>query len=344
MLKTVSFINFLFLSSLFIEAQKVTTLSTLAFYNTENLFDTIHDAGKQDSDFLPGGPYHYSSAVYTEKIAHIAEVIYSLSTEITSSHLAVMGLAEVENNRVLDDLITQPAIDSFHYQYVHIESPDERGIDVALLYNPACFKVLSSSALTVNLYNDNGSLRPTRDILWVYGRLEDKPVHILVNHWPSRRGGQAASSKYRAIAANICRHFIDSINRADALAQIIVMGDLNDDPTDSSIALILNARCDTTGLKTGDLFNPWCAPYTQGFGSIEYDDKWNLFDQIICSYNFVNTPAGHLHLLESHIFNKDFLITHTGKYKGYPHRTYSGKYYIHGYSDHFPVYAVLGVK
>lgn len=312
----------------------------VAFYNVENFFDTIHDPGKQDEDFLPTSAYHYNSAVYQEKLSHISEVIASISSEACDNRLGLVGLAEIENDRVLNDLVHQEAIDSLHFKFVHFDSPDARGIDVALLYNPQYFRVLHSTPVTVSLYNTDGSIKPTRDILWVYGTLLNEPVHILVNHWPSRRNGKDESSHFRAAAAGICKHLTDSLMNADPHVQIVLMGDLNDNPSDSSVAIVLNTK-EKPDATSGHLYNPWYSIYREGKGTLEYNDNWNLFDQIIFSNSFITTPIHGLHLLESHIFNRDFLITHSGRFKGYPHRSYAGKYYIHGYSDHFPVYSII---
>ncbi len=345
MLKTCVITCVLFLGILSAYGQKTKEKTIcIGFYNTENFFDTIHDPEKLDSDFLPNSPLHYNSAVYMEKLGHISEVIGYLGKDVCRDGVALLGLAEIENDRVLKDLVSQTALDSFHFKFVHYDSPDERGIDVALIYNPEYFNVLNSAPLVVRLYNSDGSPKPTRDILWVYGNLDGVPVHILVNHWPSRRGGRDESAKYRASAAAICRHFTDSLLSADKTARIILMGDLNDDPIDTSVAVILNAQCDTIGLKENELYNPWCSIFNKGMGSLEYDDNWNLFDQIIFSADFLDRSLHKLYLSECHIFNKDFLITHSGRFKGYPHRTYSGKYFIHGYSDHFPVYSVLRME
>ncbi|MDB5281469.1 MAG: endonuclease/exonuclease/phosphatase [Bacteroidota bacterium] len=314
----------------------------VGFYNLENFYDTIDDPKKSDEDFLPNGAYHYTSAVYKEKVSHLSDVISQLGKDASPDGVALMGVAEIENETVLNDLVAQPSLQSAHLKIVHYDSPDERGVDVAMLYNPKYFKVLRSEPLFVAvLKNENGSIHYTRDILWVYGELDGEPVHVFVNHWPSRRGSGDASAPGRVMVAAICKHVVDSLMKVNINTKVIVMGDLNDDPTSPSVAKALGAEGNIASVKSGGLYNPWVDFYKKGTGTLAYNDSWNLFDQVMFSSAFLKKEQPGAFFYQAHIFNKDFLITKTGKFKGYPLRTYSGTTYNGGYSDHFPVYTVL---
>lgn len=313
----------------------------IGFYNLENLFDTINDPNKNDEEFLPDGANRYTGKVYLDKLHKLAKVIALIGADASDDGLSILGCAEVENRSVLEALVKQKEIRERDYEIVHYDSPDERGVDVGLLYNPKNFQPLFSESLLVPLKNDDGSPRYTRDVLYVYGKLKGEPLHVFVNHWPSRRGGEEESAPWRVAAAGVCRHKIDSIFIADRAARIIVMGDLNDDPVNESVTRVLNASSNRNKLSPGKLFNPWMKLYKDGIGSLAYNDAWNLFDQIIISPALLDTTQHQFHFKDALIFNREFLITKTGRYKGYPKRSYSFSNYIGGYSDHFPTYIIL---
>jgi hypothetical protein len=260
---------------------------------------------------------------------------------VTPDGVAILGVAEIENRKVLEDLVIQQKLKDRKYQIVHYNSPDARGIDVALLYNPAYFKVIDSAPLNVPLKNPDGSPYATRDVLWVYGLFNGEPLHVFVNHWPSRRGGEEASAPNRALAAGVARTKIDSILKVQPDAKIMVMGDLNDDPLSPSVVKVLNASSDIPKLKKDQLYNPWTDYYKKGIGTLAYNDAWNLFDQIIISQPFLKKDQDGFFFQKAVIFNKPFLVQKSGRYKGYPFRTYDFDNYVNGYSDHFPVYVVL---
>jgi hypothetical protein len=242
---------------------------------------------------------------------------------------------------VLEDLVAQPKLKDRNYEIVHYNSPDQRGIDVALLYNPKYFKVISSAPLNVPLKNPDGTSYPTRDVLWVYGLMNGEPVSVFVNHWPSRRGGEEASAPNRALAAGVAKAKIDSLVKAHSESRIIVMGDLNDDPLSPSVTEVLKATGEISKVKQGHLYNPWVDYYKKGIGTLAYNDAWNLFDQVIISKPYLNKSQQGFFFQKAVIFNRPYLVQKSGKYKGYPFRTYDFDVYMRGYSDHFPVYVVL---
>ncbi|MEO5570725.1 MAG: endonuclease/exonuclease/phosphatase family protein [Bacteroidia bacterium] len=317
-------------------------VGVIGFYNLENLFDTINEANK-DEEFLPDGSNHYTSEVYIDKLGKLSSVISLIGSDMSPDGLSMMGCAEVENESVLKDLINTPKLKSRNYKIVHYDSPDERGIDVGLIYNPKYFTVKSSESLFVELYDDAEKKLPrlTRDVLFVFGIYDGEPLYVFVNHWPSRRGGEEASAPGRAKAAGVCKHKIDSITKLNPGAKIIVMGDLNDDPVSPSVAVVLNAKGDKKNVKLGGLYNPWTNYYTKGIGTLAYNDAWNLFDQIMLSSAWLDKKQSGFFFKEADIFHKAWMEEASGKYKGYPKRTYAGNTYIGGYSDHFPTYVVL---
>lgn len=313
----------------------------VAFYNFENFFDTVKDPYKFDAEFTPGGDYHYTSAIYKAKVHNLATVLQKLGTEMNPDGPAIIGTAEIEHANVLEDLVNQPEIKARGYRYVHFESPDSRGIDVAMLYSPKYFKVLKARALYTDIAVSGEKGGKTRDVLHVIGILAGDTTHVFVNHWPSRRGGEAASAPLRAIAAGVSRRVIDSLMAIDPQTRVINMGDLNDDPTSPSVARVLGAVGDKAKVKPGGLFNPWATFYNQGIGTLAYNDSWNLFDQIIISSGWLQKSEEHWQFYRAEIFSREFLVEKFGQYKGYPHRSFDGTNWIDGYSDHFPVLVYL---
>jgi hypothetical protein len=328
--------------SLFALAQKGKTPPVvISFYNLENLFDTINDPTINDEDFLPSGSYAYTTEVYTKKLSNLASVLCKFGTEKNPDGFAFCGVAEIENEAVLKDLVKQAKLKDRNLKIVHYNSPDARGIDVALLYNPKYFKVLGSQALPVLLPSDGGFKEKTRDVLWVTGKLNGEIVHVFVNHWPSRRGGEAASAPKRMLAAGVSRKIMDSLLLENPEVKIVAMGDLNDDPINKSLTEVWRAKGKLKDVKKGDLFNPWTAYYKNGIGTMAFNDAWGLFDQICISEGFTNKKSSGLHFADSRVFNEAFLIEKFGQYKGYPKRAFSGSLWNDGYSDHFPTMIYL---
>lgn len=308
----------------------------IGFYNLENLFDTDDDPKILDEEYLPDGAKAWTLEKYNEKSANMAFVISEIGTEHVKQGLSLLGVAEVENRKVLEDLVAQPILKDRNYQIIHYDSPDFRGIDVALLYNPSHFTPLEHQAIDVVVYNGE-KRRRTRDVLYVKGLLETDTVHVLVNHWPSRGGGPVTVKQRNDVAA-LNRSVVDSINQVVPGSKIIVMGDLNDDPTSESIKKHIRATGKIKDAKKTGMFNPFEEMYRRGQGTLAYRDSWSLFDQIIISEGFTNKDAPGYYYFKANIFNKQYLVQKKGQYKGYPFRTFSGDEYQGGYSDHFPTY------
>lgn len=308
-------------------------LYTVAFYNLENLFDAEDDKHTLDDDFTPTGFKEWTVERYESKLKKLARTIVAIGKNENKYPPVLVGVSEVENQRVIRALLDTAPLDKLNYRYVHYESPDERGIDTALMYNPKYFKMSSSEALPLLVDNLNGDRDTTRDILYVKGTLNNETVHVFVNHWPSRRDGGDVTEYKRLVAATVIKEKIKEIASTDADANFMVMGDFNDDPTSKSIQSLLE---DTT------LYNPMeQLHFPKQRGSANYKKTWSLFDQIIISHNFLNYQKGTHSFSKANIFDEAFLKEKSGKYKGSPHRTYAGSKYLGGYSDHFPVYVVL---
>lgn len=327
-----------------LSAQSSYKTAVIGFYNLENLYDTEDDLTKDDNEFLPKSDKQYTPAVYADKLTRLATVIAamgSLYEPVIKDGPALLGVAEVENKRVLEDLVARPELAAKKMRIVHFESPDIRGIDVALLYDPKYFKVLNAAPIRVMLPGGSKESSATRDILWVYGQLDGEPIHVYVNHWPSRRGGEAVSAPARMAAATTLRKHLDSLLAKGFKDKYIIMGDLNDDPKDRSITKGLNANGDEWTSDSTSLYNPWVKTHKKGIGTLAYQDAWNLFDQIIISRNWLNKEQQGFAFFKNYIHTQPFMREETGRYKGYPKRTWSGDEYNYGYSDHFPTYLVL---
>jgi predicted extracellular nuclease len=314
-------------------------VGSIGFYNLENLFDTIDSPTTNDADFLPQGRLLWDTPKYISKQAHMAHVISMLATELTPDGVAILGVAEVENRKVLEDLVSQADLKARNYQIVHYDSPDERGIDVGLLYQPKYFKVLGSKALPVVLKDPKtGNQDFTRDVLYVAGEFDGEPIHVMVGHWPSRRGGESGSAWMRAAAASVARHAADSLRTLNPDAKIIFMGDLNDDPTDKSLTKVLGAKGKADDVTKDEFYNPMYDMFKTGNGTMAYRDAWSLFDQVVVSKAFVNKKASGWQLYKAMVYRQPWLLQTEGAFRGYPFRTFVGDIFINGYSDHLPVY------
>ncbi len=337
----VLFISFLtFLNVLHAQKEdKKMKIVTLGFYNLENLFDTVDDTLINDEEFLPGGARSWTEDKYQEKLANMAYVISQIGISEAKSGLSLLGVSEIENKKVLEDLVIQPTIKDRNYQIIHYNSPDGRGVDVGMLYNPSHFTPLYSRPIPLMIFDD-GKRRYTRDVLYVKGLLDQDTVHVMVNHWPSRGGGEITAS-HRNSGAKLCRNVVDSLFSLNENAKIFVMGDLNDDPTDESLKSHLRAVGNIKDVKKTGMFNPFEDFFRRGQGSNAYRDSWSLFDQIVISRGVTNKKNQGYFYLKANIFNKAFLVQPSGQYKGYPFRTFSFDKYQGGYSDHFPTYVCL---
>lgn len=313
-----------------------------AFYNFENFYDTINNPAVDDEEFLPSGAKNYNSAIYQKKTSNLATVIQKIGAEINNDGPAILGAVEIENDTVLNDLIKHPLIKNRAYLFVHENSKDKRGIDVALLYQPKYFTPIAYRSLEVVLAPRKKETVFTRDILYVKGVLLQDTVHVYVNHWPSRRGGQKRSTESRSKAARVCRSHINTILAEDPTAKIMVMGDLNDNPSDYSVTHALQSSGGLKMIKKSDLYNPWVEVLAKGNGTLAHRDAWGIFDQILVSQSWIPPKhAGRLFLGSSHVFKAFFMIEQQGRYKGYPLRTWDGNQFRDGFSDHFPAFLVL---
>lgn len=327
----------------FSQETKTYHIKTIAFYNLENLFDIEDDPLTFDDDRTPGGKDVWTMEKYQDKLKNMAKVISEIGTETAQSPPAVIGLCELENRKVLEDLIAQPALKRFRYQIIHYDSPDRRGIDVALLYQKDVFSPSNSQSRRLLIYDlkDPTTRVFTRDQLVVSGLFEGEEMHFIVNHWPSRSGGEARSSKKREQAALLNRYIIDSLHYIDPYAKIITMGDFNDDPTNKSIKKVLLAKGKKEETGFQELYNPMESLNKKGIGTLAWRDGWNLFDQIIFTKPFLEPDNSGYIYFKTGIFNINYLVTPKGQYRGYPFRSYDFGGYTGGYSDHFPVYIYL---
>ena len=331
------------------------------FYNLENLFDTINSNGTYDLEFSPNGARQWDGRKYWSKIHNMAFAISQMKTDATPFGPAIIGVSEIENETVLKDICRDPQVRDWHLQIApYHDSPDRRGVDVGVLYNPRFFRVLNvtnqrlseedfdraRAAAVPERRNDpqydwNDNFR-TRDQICVVGLLAGDTVAVMVNHWPSRLGGQEQSSPKREAAAYMCRRTIDSlVNVHGDNIGIIFMGDLNDDPMDKACAEALDAKRNIEDVNgPSEMFNPFWNVLAKGVGTLAYKGQWNLFDQIVCNGFFTkyrdSKDKPQLTYLRCEALNRDFLKTQEGDRKGYPLRTFSSGVFLNGYSDHFP--------
>ena len=336
---------FLVLSTLAVNstfAQKQSyKVAIVGFYNLENLFDTIDNPMVDDNEFSPNGPRRYDATIYKDKLTKLATVISQMGTEMNPDGPAILGVAEVENDTVLQDLVRHPLLEKRGYRIVHYDSRDARGIDVGFLYNPKYFTPEQSDKLFVQLPTGSKDAYYTRDVLWVKGKFDGETIHVYVNHWPSRSGGEKRSEPGRRAAAQVCRNHMDSIARVEKNPKVVVMGDLNDDPNNKSILEVIGAKGNKEEVTPGGMYNPWVDLYKKGYGTLAYQDAWGLFDQILLSQPWLSNAQKGFFLSTPKIFNKEYMVENKGRYKGYPMRTWDGLTYRGGYSDHFPTYLIM---
>lgn len=340
--------------------QKKFIVHTVAFYNLENLFDTINQPNN-DEEWLPNGAQNWTSKKYKQKLHNMARVIAEIGTgENPNNSPTLIGGCEIENRGVLEDLVKEPAIAGKNYGIVHFDSPDRRGIDVALLYQKKHFKPTSYKNIPLYIYNDMQNEKEksekdestddksaedlkdkrvyTRDQLLVTGLLDGEEVSIIVNHWPSRSGGEKKSSPFREAAGRLNRKIIDSLFKINPNAKVITMGDLNDGSYNKSVKVELGAKLKKTEVKEGGIYNPFEQMAKDGHATLFYRDAGDIFDQIMVSEPFLRNDYSSFRYWKAGIYNKPYLITTTGQYKGYPLRHGANEV---GFSDHFPVYIYL---
>jgi len=322
--------------------QKRYAVYGVGFYNLENLFDTCHDEGKNDYQYLPDGTNKWTGLKYSHKLKNMSRVLSEMGTDyLPNVGCAVIGVSEVENAKCLTDLCAQAPLKARNFKFCHIEGPDQRGVDCALLYNPSLFTV-SSVKLEPYVYRRaEDANRATRGFLVVRGVLSGERLAVIVCHLPSR----SATSYYREEGGRQIREVKEALQREDPQLKVIIMGDMNDDPQDKSMAVALGAKRKIKDVPKDGLYNPWWDVLASGSGTLQYDGKWNLFDQIIVSHNLLHQEGaddyGTLKLRRHQIFRRDYLFQKEGKYKGNTLRTHAGGVWLDGYSDHLPTVIYL---
>ncbi|WP_317197705.1 endonuclease/exonuclease/phosphatase family protein [Neotamlana sargassicola] len=313
----------------------------MAFYNLENLFDTINDPNKLD-EYSPIMELKANkSFIYQQKVKNMARVLADIGKDETRNSPVIIGLSEVENKRVIEDLIMDSLLVDRNYGIIHFNSPDARGIDVALLYQKAFFTPISTSSHELKIYDNKTQKRVfTRNQLLVSGKLEENDIHIIVNHWPSRRGGEAKSRAKRVAAAKLTRRLVDSLQVKDPYANILIMGDFNDNPNNTSFKNVLKTKRDKNKVAFKGIYNPFENYFKKGIGTTAYRDSWSLFDQILLTKPLLENDYSSFKFYKAGIYNKQYIIQNSGKYKGYPFKSWSNGF-TNGFSDHFPVYVFL---
>ncbi len=319
---------------------------TVLFYNVENLFDTIQDPTIYDTEFIPSGNKEWNSTKYYKKLDNLEKVFYSIA-EQNRAYPTIIGVSEVENRNVLEDIASMPKLQRANYQICHYDGPDARGVDVAFFYRPDQFEYEGSESIKANIPGARENFR-TRDLLTMWGKIDGEPFFFVVSHWPSRRGGQSSSAYLREGLASQIKSICDSVRNDNPSTKVVVMGDFNDDPGDKSVSECLGAKLKKNKLGKNDMWNPYWQMHRDGYGTLVYNDLWNLFDNIVVSENVANAPKGTLEIWKpkqnnyyGNVFKAEFLFQKEGQYKGYPLRTYVGNNFQGGFSDHLPVYIYL---
>jgi len=323
----------------------------VVFYNLENFFDTINDPEILDDEFTPDGPKRWNAAKYAKKLANIEKVFADITAVGMGEKLTVddypvvIGVSEIENRSILEEIVATRKLAPARYHICHFDSPDRRGVDVGFIYRADVFHL--EGAAPIRYTKEGMEHFRTRDIVTMWGTIEGEPFYFMVAHWPSRLGGKEASSPLRERAAEIMREAADSVRRLNPATKVVMMGDLNDDATDKSIVEVLGAAGDFKKIPAGGYYNPYIALLKAGYGTLAYQDSWNLFDNIIVSENLATGSTGELKLRKADrkfygaIFRRPYLLQKEGQYKGYPLRTFVGNNFQGGYSDHFPVFIYI---
>lgn len=313
---------------------------TIAFYNVENLFDTKDDENVNDEEYTPAKGW--TNEKYQQKLKNLERVISEIGTnEKQTNSPTIIGVCEVENRGVLEDLVKMPKLAAKEFAVIHFDSPDGRGIDTGFLYQKKYFTPTSYANIPLMIKNFDGSGKRvyTRDQLLVTGYLDGEEMHFIVNHWPSRSGGEKRSSTYREAAGALNRKIMDSLVKINPNAKIITMGDLNDGAYNKSVKKEIGAKLKKTELKEPrDIYNPFEQMAKDGYASLFYRDSGDIFDQILISQQFVLEDFSTFQYWKAGIYNKPYMIQQTGQYKGYPLRNSPSE---PGFSDHFPVYIYL---
>lgn len=353
-LKLIVVLMMVFAVSVQAQTGKANRNYVIGFYNLENLFDIYDDPVKNDAEFLPEGKNKWTEAKYRKKLGNMAKVINEMSKANGRYH-TVLGVCEIENRLVLEDLVSHPLIADANYQIVHYDGPDSRGVDVGLLYRPDQFTYLDSESIPFTFDSDiefnmdeEGQKRfKTRDILMVHGLIDGEHFAFYVGHLPSRIGGKGADLRSRG-AEIMYNHSMKMMEKYPGI-KIACMGDMNDNPTDISMTEYLHGKEKPAEVGEKDFFNPFVSMLKAGYGSLAYQGEWSIYDLILVNSNMLNAPDGGIKIrpvgkkgFYGVVFKRPFMITQKGQYKGYPFRTFSGGAFIGGYSDHYPSYIVIG--
>lgn len=319
----------------------------IMFYNMENFFDTINDPEINDEEFLPDGAKRWNSVKYEKKLHNMERVLFDVAA-IDRNYPAVIGVSEIENRSVLEDIVSTPKLRPAKYSICHYDSPDLRGVDVAFLYRPDVFKLEGSDNVPIHI-ESLPDFR-TRGIVTMWGTIDGEPFFFMVSHWPSRLGGQQASAFKRNAVAQQMRAIADSVLKVNPATKIVAMGDFNDDPTDESVEVYLGAKSSLKELQPGDFYTPFADMLKAGLGTLAYRDAWNLFDNIVLTENLACGTTGKLRIVKDpnkktkyygNIFKPSYLIQKEGQFKGYPLRTFVGNNFQGGFSDHLPVFIYI---
>ena len=353
-MKRIVIIVLVFLAGLSIHAQTRQNY-VVGFYNLENLFDTYDDPVKNDEEFLPEGKNQWTEVKYQKKLFNMATVIAEMAKANKAFH-TILGVSEIENRLVLEDLVSHPLLSDANFQIVHYDGPDRRGVDVGLLYRADQFEYMGSESIPfsfedtqvpITLSKEEQDYFRTRDILMVHGLIDGEHIAFYVAHLPSRIGGKG--SDLRSLGADIIKRHSDRLSQKYPGIKMIVMGDMNDDPHDDSMSKWLGAVRNIEDTQKGGFFNPFWDMLLDGYGSLGYRDVWSIYDQVIPSETLVNAPENTLKVQKigkkgyyGAIFKRPFMVTQQGQYKNYPFRTFSNGKFVNGYSDHFPAYIVIG--
>lgn len=311
-------------------------IARVMFYNTENLFDTEDDPDTNDEEFLPEGERHWTNKRLNEKLVKVAKVIIAVGGWEAPE---VVGLCEIENLKVLEQLISHTQLKKLGYKIIHKESPDRRGIDVGLLYRENKITPLKYEYLKV-IDPENHAFK-TREILYFMAEVQyADTLHIFMNHWPSRYGGVLETVDKRALAARVLKEHIEQLKKEYPSPQIVVMGDFNDQPNDNNLVNVLDAKTEIKDIDVGGLYN--LSPLWEGNskGTHKYQSQWSIFDQVMVSGNLLLKDGKiYVNQDDANIFIKPFLLEQDNRYGGVkPNRTFTGFKYNGGFSDHFPVY------
>lgn len=317
----------------------------VVFYNLENLFDTINDPNKNDEEYLPEGARKWTTYRYNQKLENMSRVLFDIAAK-DRNFPTVIGVSEIENRLVLEDLLATPKLAKANYRIVHYDSPDRRGVDCAFFYRPDKFQLEGSEAHNISFPGRPNFL--TRDLVAMWGKIEGEPFYFIVSHWPSRLGGKERSQYSRDFVAEKCKHICDSVRKVNPATKVVIMGDFNDDATDKSVTHVLGAKGNIKKLDKNDMFNPFHDMLKAGYGTLAYRDSWNLFDNIVVSENLATASTGTLKIQKAegskfygNIFISPYMIQKEGQYKNYPLRSFVGSNFQNGYSDHFPVYIYI---